>query len=61
MLYFIVVLFFNNMILHEANNNLSKSLSTIYTDLKVEHETFKACESGELKEYREWKRKLLLE
>lgn len=61
MLYCIIGLLFETLTLQIININLSQALDITHRSLRIEHETFKACERGELEAYRTWKRRLLTE
>lgn len=60
MIYFILILAFDNNILTQVNINLYSAITILHSSIKLEHETFKACETGHLKEYRIKKKAELL-
>jgi hypothetical protein len=52
LLYLSVGLYFSNCLLAMVNEDTSGALTVLIASIKLEHETFKACESGNLVEYR---------
>lgn len=61
LIYLSVGLSFSNYLLAMVNEDVNSALTVLFASIKLEHETFKACESGNLVEYRIKKRKELSE
>lgn len=59
MIYLSVGLCFQSYLLSMVNQDLGGALAVLVAANKLEHETFKACESGNLEPYRTKKRQEL--
>jgi hypothetical protein len=57
MLYLSTIFYYGYSSSAELNQTLTQSLTIFIASSKLERETFKACEFGQLEEYRKWKRR----